>query len=314
MPDSLLILKAAAVAAVLAALALIAARPWRRSDDWWTLPSAALGAGLGWIAGACVLESVPHFPPQEGLDRLFVLLLPAAVAVEVTSAFLGRAAWALRAAVALAAARVLLHGSVYVSDSGGSEEMEWTRAETWLILGGLGLALIANWALLSRLAQRESGSAVLPALTLAAGGTGVTVMLSGYVSGGLLGLLLAAALAPAALAAFVFPRSAALRGALGVGVVGLFGLLIVGRFFAGLTTTNAALLFFAPLLGWLPEIPWVRRVGPRLGRVATTASAALAVAVVVTLAVQKFNADSRTSSETSGANEPTADDYLNFGK
>src|SRR5207244_12038344 len=131
----------------------------------------------------------------------------------------------------------------------------------------------ANWALLSRLGRAEAGSAALPALALAAGGAGVTVMLSGYASGGQLGLLLAAALAPAALAAFVFPRSAALRGALGVGVVGLFGLLIVGRYFAGLTSTNAALLFFAPLIGWLPEIPWLRHVGPRVRRVATTAAA-----------------------------------------
>src|SRR5262249_12928622 len=150
--------------------------------------------------------------------------------VEVVSVFLGRGAWVLRAAVALAAARILLHGSSYVTDPTETDPREWPGALAWLIPGALGLALIANWVLLSLLAQRDSGSAVLPALALAAGGAGVTVMLSGYASGGQLGLLLAAALVPAALAGFVFPRSAALQGALGVGVVGLFGLLIVGRF------------------------------------------------------------------------------------
>jgi hypothetical protein len=314
MPDSMLILQASAVAAMLGALALLAARPWRQPDDRWALSCGALGVGAGWFAAACLLGFVPHFPPQEDQERLLLILLPAAVVVEALSVLMRRAAWVARALVALAAARALLHGSVYVSDSDGSESLAWTGAEAWLILGGLGLALLANWALLSRLTQRESGPAVLPALALAAGGAGVTVMLSGYASGGQLGLLLAAALTPAALAAFAFPKSSALQGALGVGIVGLFGLLIVGRYFAGLTSTNAALLFFAPLIGWLPEVPLLRRMGPRLRRAATTASAALAVAVVVTLAVQKFNADSRASSDAPAANEPTVDDYLNFGK
>ena len=67
----------------------------------------------------------------------------------------------------------------------------------------------------------------------------------------------------------------------GVGVVGLFALLVVGRLFADLTTLNAALLFAAPLLGWLPELLPARRgvrVALRLGLAAVPVVVALVLA------------------------------------
>ena len=39
-------------------------------------------------------------------------------------------------------------------------------------------------------------------------------------------------------------------------MVGLFSLLVIGHFFGELTTAHAILLLFAPLLGWLPELPY----------------------------------------------------------
>ena len=84
-------------------------------------------------------------------------------------------------------------------------------------------------------------------------------MLSGYASGGQIGLPLAMRLAAAGLAAaFVLPPSSRNDAPLGVAIVGLFSLLVIGHFFGQLTTAHAALLLFAPLLGSLPEIPYLR--------------------------------------------------------
>jgi hypothetical protein len=177
----------------------------------------------------------------------------------------------------------------------------------------MGLALAVAWALLDTLARRGARGAVPLALSLACAGSGVTVMLSGYATGGQLGLPLACALAGAA--AVLFLRgNLDLRGAVGMGVVGLFALLVIGRFFGNLITANAALLFAAPLLCWLTELPALGRIGPRRRAFAGLSLAGLPVALALVLAVQKFKADSARPSAPSGTPEPSLQDYLDFGK
>jgi len=82
--------------------------------------------------------------------------------------------------------------------------------------------------------------------------------------------------------------------------------------FAGLTTQNATLLFAAPLMAWLPELPLFRRIGPRIrGGLRVVLTAALVIITLV-LARQKFAADSARSPQPTG--EPTLSDYLDYGK
>jgi hypothetical protein len=95
------------------------------------------------------------------------------------------------------------------------------------------------------------------------------------------------------------------------------GSVLAGRFFGSLTTWNAVLLFCAPLAAWLPELPPVRGVvlrRPWAGGLARMVLAAVPVAVVLTLAAQKFATDSAPRSVQSGETEPTVEDDLNFGK
>ena len=47
--------------------------------------------------------------------------------------------------------------------------------------------------------------------------------------------------------------------------MGFYSLIVIGRFFGELNTTHAILLFGSPLLGWLPELPPLRRM-PRWAR------------------------------------------------
>jgi predicted lipid-binding transport protein (Tim44 family) len=102
-------------------------------------------------------------------------------------------------------------------------------------------------------------------------------------------------------------------GLIGLGVVGLFSLVIIGLFFGQLSIAHAALLASAPLLSWLAEMPVVRRRGFFAHASARLILPSLFVAAALTGARQQFVADSvRTTS--GGTNEPSAEDYLNFGK
>jgi hypothetical protein len=318
MPDPFVILKASAVAAGLAALiALVLGWPWRQSRPARRAAGGALGVGAGFLIGTWLLGFPPHYPPQEDQDRLLLILLPAAVAVEVAAAVLGRRwwlAWPLRLAVAAGAARVMLHGSVYISISALESQLQWTAETTWLILGGLAAGLAANWALQNQLARQPSSWPILAALAFAIVGAGLTIMLSGYASGGQFGFTLAASLAGVAAVSVVKPAGGDLRGAIGVAVVGLFAMLVAGRFFGDLTTTNGVLLFFAPLLVGLPVWVPVRRIGPILRTAAGLILAAAPVAVALSLALQQFRADSAAPSDAPGANEPSLEDYMNISK
>src|SRR5712692_1943360 len=117
----------------------------------------------------------------------------------------------------------------------------------------------------------------------------------------------------------VLVASMALRNAdcvantLGFAVVGLFALILMGHFFGVLTWTNAALLFFAPVLVAFPELPPFRRISSKLragvGIVLTTVPVVIAMA----LAMQKM-AEQSPRPSSGDTQEPTLDDYMNFGK
>lgn len=317
MPDAVLIGKASVAAAlVAAALVLVCGWPWKAPHPARVSAGGAAGVGLGLAIGAWLLGVVPHFPPREDQDRLLLILLPAVILVEMVAAVFGRAAWlawSLRLIVAAAAARILLHDSIYLADKAGPGTREWSPQLSALILSSLALVLAAAWALIDRLARHAAGRAAPLTLAGVCAGAAVTVMLSGYATGGQLGLPLAGGLAGAAAASFVL-KDPDLRGVIGVGLVGLFALLVVGLCFGELTALNAALLLAAPQLGWLVELPRLRQFGPRVRAGAGVALAAVPVAVVLVLAAQRFAAESASPSEAGGARETSIEDYMNFGK
>jgi hypothetical protein len=313
MPDPTLILEVLALTAVLAGLVLLLSglpTPARLTA------AGALAVGGAFYLGCRLLGLWPRWPPREDQDRFLLIVLPAAIGVELVAAFPSVPrwlAWALRLAVAAAAAPVLLHNSTYLADLGG-EPRKWAPPEAALILAGLAAALAAVWALLALLVRLTPGRSVPLALSLTCAAAAVTVMLSGYATGGQLGLPLAAALGGVAVASFVLRGPPALSGALGVGVVGLFSLLVIGRFFGALRTEHAVLLGLAPLLCWLPELPYVRRVPPWARGLARLALVAAPLALAVVQAQQRFVESSAAGAAAPAEGEPTLQDYLNFGK
>ena len=263
MPDPIAILEMIGAAAVAAAVLLVLSG-WRGRktgstgvDFGWVLATAA-----GFLLGCCVQGKFPRWPPAEDQDRLLFLVFPAAMVVELLAASrLSRwVVWPLRIALAAAVAPVLLHGSTYLTGEPGPGSDAWTSAQACLIFGGVAAFLIVVWALLESLSARAPGVSTAVCLAIASTGAGLSIMISGYMSGGQNGLALSAAIAGAILATLALRWSSRGTRPLGVAIVLFYSLIVIGRFFGELSATHAILLFGSPLLAWLPELPLLRRL------------------------------------------------------
>jgi hypothetical protein len=316
MPDPLQILEAVALAGSAAALVLLLFRwAWRSPHPARSVIGEVVGIVAGFALGCWWLGVRPHWPPREDLDRLLIIVLPAVGAVEIVTVLLGRPAWigwALRLVVAVGSGPVLLYGSIYLADAAGPGTRQWTPGQAVVILLALAGALAANWALLALLVRRTASCSVAVAVAVACTGAAVTVMLSGYATGGEIGLPLAAALAGVTAASLGLRGGANASAALSLGIVGLFGLVVMGRFFGELHANLACLVFFAPLLAWLPELPYVGRLNGTIRAFSRVVLTAVPVVVALALAVRDFAHETTQGSPSSG--EPSIQDYMDYGK
>jgi hypothetical protein len=257
MPDPLQYLGAIGAAALVATL-LVAGISWQRRADKQDGPpsprerlAVVLGIAGGLVAGYWVLDLYLSWPPVNALDRLLTIVVPLAVAIELLAAFEKMPcwlAWSLRWSLLAAMGRILLHGSIYLTSS-------YPTWQTGLLLVVSATLTATVWALLAALAERSPSIRIPIALAVTAIGSGLVIMLSGYVSGGAATLPIAAALIAATVTSGYVMRRPYLEGALSIGVISLCGLLFIGRYFGGLTDIMAAALMLAPLSCWLGELP-----------------------------------------------------------
>jgi hypothetical protein len=317
MPDPVVILTGMGMAAAVAAAMLgLIGWPWRNGQSTWVDAGWAVSVTAGFVLGCWAIGIRPHWPPREDLDRLLALVIPAALGVELVAAFAKVPRWLiwpLRFVIVAGGARVLLHGSGYITDLNGPATSEWSPAQTWLIFSGLAAIEAGVWVCLALLARRAPGPSVPLCLAIVIAGSAVTVMLSGYSTGGQVGLPLAAALVGSTVAAALLPRSSPKFAQLGVPIVGLFSLLVIGRFFGQLTTAHAILLVLVPLLGWLPELIYLRRLPSWARGLMRLILVGSLVSAVLVHAQRKFEQDFQAPSG-SGSKEPSLEDYMNFGK
>ncbi len=205
-------------------------------------------------------------------------------------------------------APILLHNSVYLADLNGPDSAEWSRVESFLIMCGLAATLAFIWAATSALQSRATIREVLWLLALDALAAAIVVMLSGYYRGGLLGLGLASAITGATLASYFLRPQLAGAASLGMSVVGIFAVVIIGRFFGSLSTGPAACLLLAPLLAWTVELPRLRDLGSVARGTARLVCVAVPLVVVVLVAQHNFiaaaAARSRVSAPASPAQHP----------
>ena len=163
----------AVAGSVSAAIVLALGWPWREPGRVRVGVSAGIGVGVAFLLGCLVMGITPHWPPREDVDRFLLLLLPAVVLVEVLAAVpkVPRyAAWVLRVVLAVAAAPVLLHNTVYLAELAGPGSRAWSAMEATLIVAGLAAALVGAWATLLPLARRPAGRTVPLRLAVVCGG------------------------------------------------------------------------------------------------------------------------------------------------
>ena len=269
MPDPVLMLEAMGVAAVAAALVFLlfgnaarGERPALSACGW------VLGLGLGSWLGFLVLGLRPRWPLSEDLDRFLALVFPAFLGVEVLISILRwppAPRWLARGLVAALAAPALLYGSSYLSDVAGPGTREWPPVAAVLILGAAGAwhsSGRGSWSRRRHAVARpvpsswrwpfprvERPSPFCSPATPAAGR---------WVSP------LAAALAGSRSRCPSCRRSPSRPSRWVPGWEAVFSLLVIGRFFASLTTAHAVLLFLAPLLGAAVVLLLRGRWGPRV--------------------------------------------------
>lgn len=272
---------AAIAAAVLRLMAYV--RP-RDGAHW----SWAIGAGV--VAASGATDQWPHWPPLEDRARFLTLLVPLVLAVETLAATVRsqRWAWLLRVALAASVAPILLHNSVYLAVLEGRESAEWSPLKATMILCGLAALLVVLWAVLSALEARSSTQTVYSVLILDAYATAVTVMLSGYFKDGLLGLGLSGAMTGAAAAAYIGAPQPPGVGSLGMGMIGIFAVVVMGLFFGNLSPALAACLLLAPLFAWMVELPRLRTFAPRWRGILRLAWVGIPLIVALTIAERQF--------------------------
>jgi hypothetical protein len=310
MPDPVLFAKSVAAAAVVGIVVTLAVAVafaklqrliWKQSAPAATRMGVAvvLGVIVGAAFGFYVLGdlpprslegSFPHWSVSNVLDRFLVVILPLAGWVELHGAFTivpRWFVWILRLGLAAATGRVLLHGSSYLQGTAS----EWSVSQVWIALGVGSFLLAAVWILLVLLSRRRPGISLPLALSETCLAAGMTVMLSGYLEGGAVGLPLAGAVAATVLAARLLERMPATEGAVGLGLVSLFSIGIMGRFFGDLSTGRALALFVAPLLCWVSELPPLRARPPWVIGTVRLVVVAIPLAIVLGLAKHDFDRD-----------------------
>ena len=304
MPDPLLYMNAIGVAVIVSTLSVLAmARARKNSGPTWLSSSCVVGMSLGLALGYYVLALHLAWPPMNGLDRFLTLVLPAALVIELVAGFdrVSRPlAWLLRMSLAAATPRILLHGSVYLSGD------EWPLWQAVMTLAVCALLLACLWGLLSWLSQRSPGVSIPFALIQAILCAGLTVMMAGYIQGGAAAFPLVATLVATTIAARLIRKHSTPRedvdtpairedvtapAILGIGVVSLFGLLFIGRFFGRLSTGSALTMLLAPLLCWAMEMPRLRSQKPWVVGALRLTLVAIPLLVVLTLAKRDFDRD-----------------------
>lgn len=293
MPEPLLFVKSMVAAAVVSAIIVLAMAGWRRDLGTVRVNLASLVAmACGLAVGYFLLALNLAWPPRNGLDRLLLVVFPAAILIEGIATIdqvSTSAAWFLRISLAVLVPRALLHDSVYLSNA----ENNLPQLVIALVAGG---ALLAGvWSLVSWLSERSPGVSIPISLGLAIQCAGIAIMLAGYIKGGAAAIPLAATIIATSVTSAIamklvsktsFISSPAMMG---IGVVGLFGLLLIGRFFGRLSTEAALMLLLAPLLCWATEIPLLRKRKPWFVEFARITLVAIPLVIVLVFAKRDFD-------------------------
>ncbi len=288
MPEPLLYVQSLGAAALAGAVCVLAMAARRAVGPVQLNAACVLGGCLGVAAGCFLLRWRLVWPPPSALDRVVMIIIPAASSIELVAGSPGigqKLARAFRVIFVATAPLVLLHGSIYLTGSSG----EWAMWQAGILVATCSALLAALWIPLAWLSRRSrSGLSIAGSLVLATLCAGGAVMLGGYLKGGAVTFAFAGSLAGVTLAGRVIaPRLAPAIVALGV--IQLFGVVGAGHFFGRLPLGSALGLLLAPLLCCVSEIPLLRQRPAWV--VGTVRLVLVAIPLLAILTVAKLNFD-----------------------
>lgn len=296
MPDPVLYLQGMLIAAILScSCPLVASWITPKNKIHFLFRWLPLFMGSGVFAGWRFIHLRFSWPPVNALDRLVLVVLPAILVMEFlmgSERISDRMIWFLRFLFAIAMCRILLHGSVYL----GSSSDSWSPfvQTTFFLL--VAAVLVAVWFAMSLLDKKRLGLSIPIAIALTIQSTGAAIMLAGYVSGGAAALPIAAGLLGVALARVAMNRGGTTKvhserssGIVSLGMVLLFGLVILGRLFGGLTTSVACVLSLVPMACWVSELPLVNHRSHWFVGLLRLATVAIPLLIVLYLAKATFD-------------------------
>lgn len=276
--------------AVAAIVWLIIATPWRATASRRMQLAWIVGLAVGVYAGCAMLRQWPQWPPGEDRQRLLTILLPLAVAIDAALFAIKRPwiAGVLRLAMAASISPALLYRTSYLADLAGPGSAEWSTSVAALHLLSTAAIVVLVWTSLAKWQSRTTDTALAAVLAITAVAAGVTVVLSGYLLGGLVGVIWASALTSIAVASVAFDRPQAHGQFLAVAMLGIGGVLVMGRYFGALALPQALAIAFAPTMVWLGEIPRLQRLPARLRLTLQASIVSLPLLIVVMNAALKF--------------------------
>jgi hypothetical protein len=231
---------------LLAAVAMLATRPWRRGRDlggWGAAVAIAGGLQLAFVNEF----GVPRFPPASAQQWIFYFAVPL-VLVAGALVFV-KSKW-----FAIVAPLVVLGAIPWVMLRNFSFDTPQLR---WTWIAGGAVAIIAWWAAMEPLARRARGGALPLLLGVVMGVTGLAIIDGGIKTLGFVTGSVAFPLFVVAAAATWSRGSSVARGGV-LTLAGLLGaLLICGHLlgYPGVPILDVALLALAPLAAWAGELP-----------------------------------------------------------
>lgn len=283
----------------------------------------AMSCGI--LAGYVILNFSWPWPPANALDRFLTIVLPAILIIEFiaaingdcfpkdfgSSAAIGRrriyrtvlgVLWVARFSLAFGIGRILMRGSVYLHPANGEIRDAWLIQNMSSILLASSLLLTATWFALIQLEARGASAGIVLSLSLSIFCAGGTTMMAGYIKGGAAALPLATVLIVIALSSQfrvierllgkdqnLFSTKEIMTPAIGIGLVSLFSLIWIGRFFGQLTTTDGLVIFFAPTLCWITELPLLRNKSSAIKSVICLAAVMIPLAILLANAKREFD-------------------------
>ena len=231
--------------ALLAAVAMLATRPWRRGRDLAGWGAAVAIAGGFAIAFYHVFGGMPSFPPSLAQQWLLYLGGPVIVVAIVQSFVKSRAIAVAASALVLGVTPWLLLRNVTFLEP----RILWT----WMVAAAL--AMIAWWAAMESLARRARGASLPLLLGIVVAVSGLAIINSHSATMGQAAGSVAIPLFVVSLAALSSRGASLARGGMLAMTMLLLGLLLFAHLFLDMPARDAALLAAAPLAVWAGELP-----------------------------------------------------------